>query len=95
MYDPLSAERKRTAKSSRIGAETKISLFRDVGAFHLLQIIYLRQIFICGKVFYLRQSFLFAANFYLPDICSSCFMIIFLTISPPMLPACAEVKSPL
>ena len=32
---------------------------------------------------------------YLPDICSSCFMIIFLTISPPMLPACAEVKSPL
>ena len=24
---------------------------------------------------------------YLPDICSSCFMIIFLTISPPMLPA--------
>ena len=32
---------------------------------------------------------------YLPDICSSCFIIIFLTISPPMLPACAEVKSPL
>lgn len=37
----------------------------------------------------------FSSLLYLPDICSSCFMIIFLTISPPMLPACAEVKSPL
>ena len=32
---------------------------------------------------------------YLPDICSSCFMIIFLTISPPIEPACFDVNSPL
>ena len=32
---------------------------------------------------------------YLLDICSSCFMIIFFTISPPMDPAWREVRSPL
>ena len=29
------------------------------------------------------------------DICSSCLMIIFLTISPPIEPACLDVRSPL
>ena len=51
-----------------------------------------------GKKVYVREErdvppFEFQTRTYF--ICSSCFMIIFLTISPPIEPACLEVKSPL